>query len=138
MFGALCDLSLPAQERTLDRLQDEGFSLISGGTETTTGTLKICMFHLLNDKTLLIKLHEELEQSPSSTWAELERLPYRRGVINEGLRLSGVITRLPRRALGEALKYKQWTVCVLTSHLYRGVYLYAITITLPEHASAQK
>lgn len=76
MFGALCDPSLPAQERTLDRLQDEGFSLIGGGTETTTGTLKICMFHLLNDKALLLKLREELEQSPSSTWAELEKLPY--------------------------------------------------------------
>lgn len=76
MFGALCDPSLPAQERTLDRLQDEGFSLIGGGTETTTGTLKVIMFHLLNDKTLLLKLREELEQSPSSTWAELEKLPY--------------------------------------------------------------
>ncbi|KAJ5926353.1 hypothetical protein N7516_008126 [Penicillium verrucosum] len=110
MFGALCDPSLPSQERTLDRLQDEGFSLIGGGTETTTGTLKICMFHLLNDKALLLKLREELEQFPSSTWAELEKLPYMRGVINEGLRLSGVITRLPRRAPDEALKYKQWTI----------------------------
>ncbi|KAJ5531524.1 hypothetical protein N7527_004917 [Penicillium freii] len=77
MFGALCDPSLPAQERALDRLQDEGFSLISGGTATTTGTFKIWMFHLLNDRTLLLKLREELEQSPSSTWAELEKLPYR-------------------------------------------------------------
>lgn len=77
MFGALCDPSLPAQERTLDRLQDEGFSLISGDTDTTTGTLKICMFHLLNDRTLLLKLREELEQSPSGAWAEPEKLPYR-------------------------------------------------------------
>lgn len=76
MFGALCDPSLPVQERTLDRLQDEGFSLIGGGTETTTGTLKIVMFHLLNEKALLLKLREELEQYPSSTWADLEKLPY--------------------------------------------------------------
>lgn len=33
-----------------------------------------------------------------------------RGTINEGLRLSGVITRLPRRAPDEALVYKQWTI----------------------------
>ncbi|CDM33000.1 Cytochrome P450 [Penicillium roqueforti FM164] len=110
MFGALCDPSLPVQERTLDRLQDEGFSLIGGGTETTTGTLKIVMFHLLNEKALLLKLREELEQYPSSTWADLEKLPYMRGTINEGLRLSGVITRLPRRAPDEALVYKQWTI----------------------------
>lgn len=39
-----------------------------------------------------------------------QRTLFQRGVINEGLRLSGVITRLPRRAPDEALKYKQWTI----------------------------
>jgi cytochrome P450 len=76
MFGALCDPSLPAEERTLDRLQDEGFSLIGGGTETTTGTLKIIMFNLLHNKSLLSKLREELAQNSCDTWAELEQLPY--------------------------------------------------------------
>ncbi|KAJ6026551.1 uncharacterized protein N7446_004848 [Penicillium canescens] len=110
MFGALCDPSLPAEERTLDRLQDEGFSLIGGGTETTTGTLKIIMFNLLHNKSLLSKLREELAQNSCDTWAELEKLPYMRGVMNEGLRLSGVITRLPRRAPDEALQLNEWTI----------------------------
>lgn len=76
MFGALCNPELPPQERSLDRLQDEGFSLIGGGTETTTGTLKVIMFNLLHDKSMLLKLREELAQNSSDTWAELEQLPY--------------------------------------------------------------
>jgi hypothetical protein len=45
---------------------------------------------------------------------------FQRGVINEGLRLSGVITRLPRRAPDEALTYKQWTIPPnVSSHILR-------------------
>ncbi|KAI4159529.1 MAG: hypothetical protein LQ342_006530 [Letrouitia transgressa] len=43
--------------------------------------------------------------------AELEKLPYLTGVIQEGLRLVyGVATRLQRVAPNEALQYKDWVI----------------------------
>lgn len=81
VFDALNDPSLPPEERTLDRLQDEGQILLGAGSETTAKTLTTITFHLLNNRSLLRKLKEELKQvmpTPSSTasWTELEKLPY--------------------------------------------------------------
>lgn len=81
VFDALNDPSLPPEERTIDRFQDEGQILLAAGSETTAKTLTTITFHLLNSKSLLLKLKEELKQvmpTPSSTptWTELEKLPY--------------------------------------------------------------
>ncbi|GAD93895.1 benzoate 4-monooxygenase cytochrome P450, putative [Paecilomyces variotii No. 5] len=115
-FDALCDPSLPPEERSIDRLQDEGQILLAAGSETTAKTLTTIAFYLLSNKALLSKLREELKKvmpTPLSTasWTELEHLPYLGAVINEGLRLSyGVTTRLPRVAPTEALRYKDWVI----------------------------
>jgi cytochrome P450 len=76
MFGALCDPSLPPAERTPARIRDEAFSMLNAGTETTAGVLRVIFFHLLHDKTKLLHLRNELEQFPSSSVTELEKLPY--------------------------------------------------------------
>ncbi|KAL1990476.1 hypothetical protein VTN49DRAFT_6315 [Thermomyces lanuginosus] len=117
IFDALCDPNLlPPEERTLDRLQDEGQILLAAGSETTANTLTVIAFHLSDKKHLLETLREELKTvlpTPTSTasWTELEKLPYLTAVINEGLRLSyGVTTRLPRVAPTEALVYKDWVI----------------------------
>ncbi|KAJ5671164.1 hypothetical protein N7507_000291 [Penicillium longicatenatum] len=86
-------------------------ALKDSGTETTAGVLRAIFFHLLHDKTKLLHLRNELEQFPSSSVTELEKLPYMRGVINEGLRFSGGIGRLARCVpTGSGLQYKQWLI----------------------------
>ncbi|KAJ5461744.1 cytochrome monooxygenase aflU [Penicillium daleae] len=91
---------VPDHFRLADRLTDEGFSLVIGGTETTARSLSLGMFHLINEPHLRKKLREELRS-----------LPYLTGVILETLRLStGIASRSPRKAPTEALVYKDYTI----------------------------
>jgi len=76
IFEALADPSLPAEERAPTRIRDEAFSMLNAGTETTAGVLRVIFFHLLHDKTKLLNLRRELEQSPSASFTGLEGLPY--------------------------------------------------------------
>ena len=80
MFTALADPDLPAEERTLARLEDEGFVVLAAGTETTAYSLSVTLFHLLDNLDVLSKLYEEVKTvmpSPSTQppLAVLENLP---------------------------------------------------------------
>ncbi|PYI03028.1 benzoate 4-monooxygenase cytochrome P450 [Aspergillus sclerotiicarbonarius CBS 121057] len=116
IFKKLTDPSLPAEERTLRRIQDEVFTLLGAGTETTASTLMVMIYHVSQDEGIRDKLRNELKQimpTPTSavTWTELEKLPYLTAVINESLRLSyGIIMRLPRVAPTETLRYKDYAI----------------------------
>jgi cytochrome P450 len=81
IVGALGDPDIPAAQKTLDRLVDEGTTVIFAGTETTARSISVAMFHLLHDKSLLQKLRDELsivEKGPCGRWtcSQLETLPY--------------------------------------------------------------
>nr|AVM39104.1 putative cytochrome P450 oxygenase [Trichoderma taxi] len=116
LVGALSDPHIPAQERTVTRMLDEGTVFLFAGTETTSRTLGITMFYLLSNPDILMKLREELKTLPSSegniySLAQLENLPYLTGVVHEGLRLSfGPISRSSRVATHEALQYKDHVI----------------------------
>ena len=116
IFQALLDSDLPSEEKTADRLQDEGQILIGAGSETTAKSLSIITFYLLDDKQKLEKLRTELKTvmpTPTSSvkLTALEQLPYLTAVINEGIRLMyGVTTRLPRVSPNEPLIYKDWVI----------------------------
>jgi cytochrome P450 len=73
--------SMPEHLRQAERLNNEGFSLVIGGTETTARSLAIGAFRLISDKHIRTKLREELRTvmpTPDSrpTWNQLEQLPY--------------------------------------------------------------
>ncbi|KAJ5675330.1 hypothetical protein N7462_008227 [Penicillium macrosclerotiorum] len=116
MFDKLTDPSLPIEERTLRRIQDEALEVLLAGTETTGSTLTKAIYYLLENQDMWHRLQEELKQvipSPKATaaWSDLEKLPYLTGVVNEALRLSyGLIIRLPRIAPNEELRYKDYTI----------------------------
>ncbi|TQS33798.1 hypothetical protein Golomagni_05847 [Golovinomyces magnicellulatus] len=116
IVAAIGDPDIPAPERQIDRLLDEGTVIIFAGTETSSRALSVGMFHLLNDKTHLHNLREELKGLPfrpdnDYTMAELEVLPYLTGVVHEALRLSfGPVSRLPRVATHEALQYGDYAI----------------------------
>lgn len=80
MFAALADHSLPAEERTLGRLEDEGFVVLAAGTETTAYSLSVTLFYLLDNPEILSKLFNDIKTVfPDPTQcpplAVLENLP---------------------------------------------------------------
>lgn len=90
------------------RLLSAGFSvsetraqckdLIFAGTDSTGMNMATILFYLARDKEVLLKLREELEKHKNVTdMIEIQNLPYLRGVVREGLRLSMANpSRLPR------------------------------------------
>ncbi|KAE8153110.1 cytochrome P450 [Aspergillus avenaceus] len=116
IYDQMMDPSVPAQERSLQRLQDEGTVLLAAGTETTTRALAMAMFYLTRDHETRTRLRDELKgimptSSSTTTWSELEQLPYMTGVVNEALRLGGVTTfRFARIAPTETLYYNEHVI----------------------------
>lgn len=103
--SVLVNESLPPQERTLTRLEQEGALLALAGTESPALSLSIILYHLLANPSILNKLRTELETVPvHASWSQLEKLPYLMAVIEEGNRLSfGVTARIARRAHEELM-----------------------------------
>nr|URT29637.1 AmpG [Beauveria felina] len=116
VFASLFTSDLPASEKTLQRLTEEGFSLFAAGTETVSWALTVATYHLLTKPAMLAKLTEEVNSVVDSsgelpTWTALEKLPYLGAVIKECLRLSyGLASRTSRIPTGEDLFYSGlWT-----------------------------
>ncbi|POR37823.1 Trichodiene oxygenase [Tolypocladium paradoxum] len=116
IVSALKDPEIPPQEKTIDRLVDEGTTITFAGTETTAHSISVAMFHLLNNKALLQRLREELStvtKGEDGHYAcnRLESLPFLTGCVQEGIRLAhGPVIRLPRVAPKETLQYKDWLI----------------------------
>ena len=136
IFEELFYSNLPPQEKTIDRLNEEGFTLILAGGDTTSATLTQLSYRLLADPDILKTLKEELKVAMPDTqvplsWQELEKLPFlvspplrlqifgggvnfdqnQRACITEGLRVNAVATsRLVRAAPNETLRYKDWVI----------------------------
>lgn len=61
IFHAIDQSLLPPDEKNLERLAQEGFVLISAGSDTTARAFKYAMYHLLANPTLLERLRQELQ-----------------------------------------------------------------------------
>ncbi|RDW77525.1 hypothetical protein BP6252_05578 [Coleophoma cylindrospora] len=116
IFHVLRDGELPAHEKTVQRLSDEGNILIGAGAETTAQVLAVISYHLLANPEILRRLRAELDPAMPNgeagvKWTQLEQLPYLTAVLNEGLRMaSPALTRLPRIAPNEELVYGKWSI----------------------------
>ncbi|KAK1723386.1 cytochrome P450 monooxygenase [Colletotrichum acutatum] len=116
IIEALGNSHVPAQERTMERLVDEGQVIIFAGTETSSRSLAVGMFYLLADKSLVTKALDELSKldhipDEELTMKDLETLPFMTGIVKEAIRLSyGPITRLPRVFTHETLQYKDHAI----------------------------
>lgn len=112
----LTNEKLSAADKSIDRLEQEGISIITAGSNTTAHTLSTITFHLCSNSAMLKRLQQELtDVSQSSdkpmTWAQLEKLPYLTAVVTEGLRYSyGVPSRIQRISPDVALQYGKWTI----------------------------
>lgn len=81
IIWALEDPRIPAEERRVDRLVDECSVITFGGTKTSSRALSVGMFYVLNDKSLMRKLRDELDalsSRPGHAYplSELESLPF--------------------------------------------------------------
>lgn len=81
IFHTLRDSDLPANEKTLDRLSDEGTVLVAAGSETTGKALTTISYYLMQNPKLMERLKAELNTvlpTPETKvpWATLERQPF--------------------------------------------------------------
>ncbi|KAI1380485.1 cytochrome P450 [Hypoxylon crocopeplum] len=113
IFSSL--LQMDPRQREQLHLGDEAATLLGAGTETTSWTLAVITYHLLNQPELLARLSQELHQAVDDpqhlpSWNVLERVPYLQAVIKEGLRLSyGTSARSSRVPTQESLLYRgEW------------------------------
>ena len=115
--------ALPAVEKSIPRISQEGHVIVQAGTVTTSWALTIATFHLLNQHTTsLAKLRAELraaipdpndDDESAFALARLEQLPYLRAVIKESVRLSiGASGRITRVAPDETLRFKPSKLCL--------------------------
>ncbi|KAG8409164.1 hypothetical protein J3459_017652 [Metarhizium acridum] len=115
VFSTLLSGDLPPEEKSFQRLSDEGKSLMGAGSETTSWTLTLLMWYVMRDARVLAKLREDLRDMPdgaaeSSLLKWLERRRYLSAVVTEALRFDhGAIGRLPRIA-NEPLQYKDHVI----------------------------
>jgi hypothetical protein len=104
--------TLPPEEKTVPRLQDEATLLIMAGTESTAKSLTIATFYLLHQPNLMDKLRQELAGARRTAATDelllgvLLSLPYINAICQEAHRLSfGVTRRLVRYSPTETLTY---------------------------------
>lgn len=114
----LASSALPPREKAVDRLAQEGQILNQGGTLTTSHTLSVAVFHLLDQPDCLRRLRDELlaafpdpHAAGDMSLADLQQLPYLGAVAKEALRLGlgGTSARLSRMAPDETLRYVETT-----------------------------
>ena len=112
VFHQIKKSSLPAEEMSVERLKDEANILLAAGTETTSRTIAVTCYYLIENFDVRAKLFEDFKSVMPSvhsdvSLAQLEQLPYLSAVVNEGLRMAhGVSERQPRIATQEDLVYQ--------------------------------
>ncbi|KAB8291534.1 hypothetical protein EYC80_006336 [Monilinia laxa] len=109
IFHEILSSDLPSNEKSVERLWQEGQTVIGAGTETTAWTLSVITYHVLANPDILSKLL--VETNGESGLKELEQLPYLTAVIQEGLRLSfGVVAHLQRISPDQPLMFDKWEI----------------------------
>ena len=101
----------------MHRLGDEAQTVIGAGVTTTAWALTTASFYIVQNPHIQKKLQAELRAVfpdlnavGTLTLQQLEQLPYLRGCVREGVRLShGVTARLPR-LMDDPVAYQDWVI----------------------------
>ncbi|TVY53908.1 Cyrochrome P450 monooxygenase [Lachnellula cervina] len=116
IFQSLLESNLPPEDKTVERLRQEGQLLLGAGSDTVANTLSVTTFHLADNPEKMLRLARELEKAmpdpnEPARLTLVEQLPYLSAVVQEGLRLSyGVSSRLQRIAPNEVLQFHEWSI----------------------------
>ena len=119
VFHGIYQSSLPIEEKSLNRLSQEGLVMIVAGSESTSRTLMLATYYLLSAPHVMEQLKKEiLEAMPDPMTVPpvkvLESLPWLHAVIKETFRTSAVFTTRFPLTTPETLRYKDW---VIPSHV---------------------
>lgn len=81
IFHSLLQSNVPAEEKSLKRLVEEGQLVVGAGADTTAHALTTTTFHLLDNPDKLEKLRKELREamphpSQPAQLSVVENLPY--------------------------------------------------------------
>ncbi|KND87123.1 Trichodiene oxygenase [Tolypocladium ophioglossoides CBS 100239] len=109
IFHDVLDSDMPASEKKLERMWQEGMVVVGAGTDTTAWTLVVALVHIIIDAGIRQHLEDEvlaaMSDKGSLNLSDLEQLPYLSACIKEALRLSyGLTARLPREAPDRVLE----------------------------------
>ncbi|KAI0199413.1 cytochrome P450 [Astrocystis sublimbata] len=104
--------SLPAADKSFERILEEVATVTGAGYETTANTLRLILYHVYANNAILRNLRRELptELGSPPPLSELEKLPYLTAVLMEGLRLSPGISSRAARVTDKDLMYKDWRI----------------------------
>lgn len=107
--------SLPASEKSAQRLEDEATLMTMAGSYSPMLSLVTAHYYIVSRPDILSKLRAELDahgikpttvSGSSTNISQLEQLPYLNGIIHESHRLTfGLTGRNPRQAPDETLFY---------------------------------
>ncbi|PVH79299.1 cytochrome P450 [Cadophora sp. DSE1049] len=138
IFHEILSSSLAPEEKTSDRLMQEGVVLIGAGTETTALALSVITYYVLANPEINFKLKAELvaishECGGHPTLVQLEELRYLGAVTSEGLRLSfGVTAHLQRVSPNQDMIYGDWVIPADTPVSMTSLLLHLNPKTFPE------
>ncbi|KAL5115780.1 hypothetical protein ACEQ8H_006275 [Pleosporales sp. CAS-2024a] len=108
---------LDPEEKKLNRLAQEAFTIIVAGGETTARVLTTATFYMVEHKESVVpRLREELgslssESSGKLSLKGLEKLPWLTAIVKESLRITALVTsRLPLVSPDTPLRYGEWMI----------------------------
>ncbi|KAK2736987.1 cytochrome p450 [Colletotrichum kahawae] len=92
IFHHILRSDLPETEKATDRLNREAFALLAAGTITTSGTMTLITYFVLENPNIEKRLRQDLQKVTACypetvpRWADLEKVPFVTACIKEGLR----------------------------------------------------
>ncbi|KAI0911296.1 cytochrome P450 [Ustulina deusta] len=109
IFHDVLEADIPASEKRLERMWQEGMIVVGAGTDTTAWTLVVAMVYIILNPPIRQRLEAELKAATTEKGglqlSDLEQLPYLSACIKESLRLGyGLAARLPRVAPDQVLE----------------------------------
>jgi cytochrome P450 len=98
-------------------MRDEAQTIVGAGLTTTAWSLSNACFYIIENKGVQEKLRKELiahipntQATDAFNFQKLESLPYLRGCVKEGIRLSLGISGRNNRIWKTELPYKEWVI----------------------------
>ncbi|PTB65475.1 cytochrome P450 [Trichoderma citrinoviride] len=115
IFHSIDRSTLPQEEKTSDRLMQEGLIVLFAGSDTISRLLSHTIYHLLDNPELLDKVRKEILDAAGDCKdlpdvKVLETLPWLAASVRESLRLRAAVTsRLPLVSRKD-LVYENWVI----------------------------
>jgi cytochrome P450 len=117
IFHEMLNHDLPPKEFAPRRMRDEAQAVVGAGLTTTAWSLTNACYYLIESKETQAKLHQELMEAIPNVHAtdafnfqKLESLPYLRGCVKEGIRLSTGVSGRNNRIWKTPLPYREWII----------------------------